>query len=271
MGSVCILGGRLVPAFELSIAGELPVPDEDVQRNHKHACGLGLPSYREFRATRPRLAVIGGGPSINRHVDEIKAFDGDVWAVNGAWGWCHRHGIAATFVSGDPHPRVAEWAKGATRALLNVHCDPSAFAVLKDADVAVFDAGSEPGMIRTGSSTASGTPHLAIRMGYREVTLYGCESSYQLNATTHAFQHEQRADEMLVVCDDKEYLTAPDFYMQALELARYIREVPEFIKERSGGLLRAMIEAKGEHFIRWVSDALAKGLSPIRPMLEAAE
>jgi hypothetical protein len=271
MSSVCILGGRLAPAFDLSIVGNLPVSAEDVQRNHKHTCGLGLPSYREFKATRPRLAVIGGGPSINRHVDEIRAFDGDVWAINGAWGWCRSHGICATFISGDPHPIVAQWATGAMRALLEMHCDPSAFSVLKDADVAVFEAGMEPGMIRSASSTASSTPHLAVRMGYREVTLYGCESSYQLNATTHAFQHEQRSDELLVVCDGKEYLTAPDYYLQATELYRYILDVPEFIKERSGGLLRAMIAAKGEHFIRWVSDGLAKSMSPIRPMLEAAE
>jgi hypothetical protein len=271
MGSVCILGGRPVAAFELFISGNLPVSDEDVQRNHKHARGLGLPSYRDFKATRPRLAVVGGGPSIKRRVDEIKAFDGDIWAINGAWGWCRAHDICATFISADPHPIVAKWANGATRALLEAHCDPSAFAVLKDADVAVFDAGLEPGMIRAASSTASSTPHLAVRMGYREVTLYGCDSSYQLNATTHAFQHEQRADELLVVCDGKEYLTAPDFYMQAQELSHYIRDVPQFIKERSGGLLRAMVDAKGEHFIRWVSDGLAKSMSPNRPALEAAE
>jgi hypothetical protein len=272
MGSVCILGGRLMPAFELSIAGSLPVSDEDVARNRKNARGLGLPTYRQIQATRPRLAVIGGGPSINRKVDEIKGFDGDIWAINGAWGWCQRHGIDATFISADPHPIVGQWCQGAKRALLETHTDPHVFELLHGADVAIFDAGEAPGMIRCGSSTVSCTPHLAVRMGYREVTLYGCESSYQLNAATHAFQHEQRPDELLVVCDDKEYLTAPDYYMQAVELSRYIREVPEFIKEHSGGLLRAMIATKGEHAIRWVSEGLAKGLNPIRPKLdEAAE
>ncbi len=270
MKTVCILGGRLVPPFELSIEGSLPVSDEDVTRNGNAVRGLGLPSYREATATHHRLAVIGGGPSINRKVDEIKAFDGDIWAINGAFGWCEKYGIDATFISIDPHPIVAQWAKGAKRALLETHVDPCVFELLKGAEVTVFDAGDEPGFIRSGHSTVTAIPHLAVRMGYREVTLYGCESSYQLAGSTHAFQHEERPDELLVVCDGKEYLTALDFYMQAGELARYIREVPEFIKERSGGLLRAMIDAKGEHAIRWVSDALAQNLSPIHPKEAAA-
>jgi hypothetical protein len=270
MSSVIILGGRVVPAFDLSISGSLPVAEGVTQRNEQHARGRGLKSYREVMAARPRLAVVGGGPSINRHVDEIKAFDGDVWAINGAFHWCRGHGIDAAFIACDPHPRVATWANGAKRALLEMRVDTQVFDLLANADVAVFDCGDGPGMIRCGTSTVSSTPHLAVRMGYRQVTLFGCESSYPLQSTTHAFQHEERADELLIACDGKEYLTAADYYMQAMELSRYVREVPEFIIERCGGLLRAMIASGGEHKVRWISEGLANGLSPIlKPGLAA--
>lgn len=256
-----LIGGRLMPPIDLSIAGVLPVSDEDVARNIRNAFTLDLPNYREMRARKPRLAVVGGGPSINSHIDELKAWDGDIWAINGAFGWCDSRGIDAVFLAVDPHPIVAKWARGARRALLETRCDPSAFDELKDADVYLFDIGTEGGIAARGS-TATAAPHLAIRMGYREVTFFGCESSYPPGAS-HAYRDEAREDQLIVEVGGVDYLTAPDFHIQAEELSNYIRQIPEFLKERSGGLLRAMLEHPNpdDRHIRWISESFAKGLT----------
>jgi hypothetical protein len=270
--SFTVFGGTLRPGIDLSISGKLPVSDETVQANIKNTATLGLPSYRDYpKAAVHRLAVVGGGPSISRHVETLKGWDGDIWAINGAYAWCRQHLIEATFFALDPHPIVARWAKGAKKAILETRCDPSAFETLKGAEVTLCDIGAGPGEIRCGSSTVTAAPHLAIRMGYRHVTLFGCESSYPLNAT-HAYTHEARPEELVVRCGGQEFLTAPDYYMQALELSRFIREVPAFVTEQSGGLLRAMI-ADPEFRVTWVSDELARNISALnapQPAIPAA-
>jgi hypothetical protein len=254
-----IFGGRISPEITLTIQGVLPVSDADVSRNIKNAGGLGLKTYREVRAASHKLAVVGGGGSINEHVDTLRSWDGDVWAINGAWRWCSDRGIAATLLASDPHPIVLDWAQGVTRALLETRIDPCVFELLKSADVTTFDYGAEPHNIRGGGSTATCAPVLAFRMGYREATFFGCESCYLPNAT-HAYFHEHRTDELVVECGGSFYLTAPDFYVQARELSMMVRELPEFLREQSGGLLRAMVENE-DHHIRWVSDGLAQNIA----------
>lgn len=262
-----ILGGRLHGPISLSISGKLPVSAEVVQGNIKHAGGLGLPSYPRVAveaASPHRLAVVGGGASINNHVDALKDWPGEIWAINGALGWCRDRGIAATLFACDPDPIVLKWATGASKALLGNTCDPRVFAMLRDAgaDVTLFNADGEKGGIVGRGTTATVAPHLGSRMGYLEgLTFFGCESCY-LPGITHAYQHEPRTDELLIECGGNEYLTAPDFYIQAIELSNLIRELPGFLAEESGGLLRAMVKDKEFH-VRWVSDALAAGLQPI--------
>lgn len=255
-----VLGGKLSPAIDLTIAGQLEVTDEAVERNLKNTGGLGLPTYREFKPAGKHLAVVGGGPSIEDHALAIRAFDGDVWAINGAWGWCKQRGIEATFVAVDPHPIVAKWAAGVKRAMLETRIDPLVFELLKDAEVYTFDVGEHKGGLIARGSTATAVPQLACRIGYHSVTFFGCESCFPPGAS-HAYQDEDRKDLLLIEAGGEDYLTAPDFYIQAHELSNFMREVPEYLKEESGGLLRALIQNPERH-IKWISEHYAQGIRP---------
>ena len=97
-------------------------------------------------------------------------------------------------------------------------------------------------------------------MGYREVTFFGCEGSCA--ERSHAYQHEELAEQMIVACGGAEYRTRPDFYTASRELAAVISEFPMFCREQSGGLLRALIASGGKHDVVWVSDDLAEQLKP---------
>lgn len=253
-----VFGGKILREIDLTITGQLPITLEQLKRNLDYSRGLGLKGPIQFGAAERSLAVVGGGPSINQHVDTLKAWDGDVWAINGAYGWCKDRGIKATFLAVDPHPIVKTWAVGVERAILATQCDPSVFEHLKDADVTLVEVGEK---IKCGSSAATVTPHLAAFMAYRNITLFGCESSYAPDKT-HAYMKEDRPDELIVMCGNIPYLTAPDFYMQAKELSYFIRELPEFLKQESGGLLGAMVKDQS-HWIMWVSEEMAKGLTQI--------
>jgi hypothetical protein len=77
-------------------------------------------------------------------------------------------------------------------------------------------------------------------MGYPSVTFYGCEGSYE--HTTHLYMHANDDYLMRVRCGGRDWLTGAEFLMQSQFLAAVCRDVPNHFRERSGGLLTAMIE-----------------------------
>jgi hypothetical protein len=142
----------------------------------------------------------------------------------------------------------------ADKAIVEISCDPDVFEVLKDAEVYTFDTDQENGGIAGAASTASCAPHLAIRMGYRSVKFFGCESSYLPNKS-HAYMDEDRKEQMIIRCGNHDFLTAPDLFLQAIGLSQYIRDVPEFLSNEDGGLLTAMVQ-NPEYQVLWMSQGL---------------
>ena len=206
------------------------VPAADLARNEDYARRLGFPKWSP--AASQRLAVVGGGPSIAGHVEELAAWDGDIWAINGAFKWCARQGIDAVFFTIDPQPATTLLAIGVDRAFISIQCNPSLFEALRDSDVEAFAVGP------AGATTATAAPFAATEKGYRSVTFFGCESSF--GEATHAYGNRDLKSLMRVRCNGREYLTTPDMMMQAEFLGELIREIPMFA-ERSGGLLSAFI------------------------------
>jgi hypothetical protein len=208
------------------------VPAVDLERNEDYARRLGFPKWSP--AASQRLAVVGGGPSIADHMEELAAWDGDIWAINGAFKWCAGHGIDAVFFTIDPQPATTLLAVNVERAILATTCHPSLFDALRVADVEAFKLGP------AGATTATAAPFFAAEKGYRSVTFFGCESSY--GGETHAYQHDKRDLRSLlrVRCNGQEFLTTPDMLMQTEFLGGLIRQAQCF-HERSGGLLEAFI------------------------------
>lgn len=254
--------------------GGPPVEEGQIALNAMYARSLGLPFVKKGPAHGRRLAIVGGGPSIRDQVEELRAFDGDLWGINGACRWLASHGIESTFISVDPHEIVATWVgPEIKKALLCARLHPSVFQILKHADVRVFELFLDDphNGFKCCSSTASLGFDLATDLGYRSITFYGCEGSYGGNLNgdnsqdkSHAYPEpsEKREHRMVVKCGDGEYLTAPDFYVQCCELSQLIRKFPAHFSERSGGLLRAMVE-NDDHDIIKVSRALMESLTPI--------
>lgn len=250
--------------------GTVPVPHDELLAHVAHAKSLGFPEVREQESHGRRLAVVGGGPSIVDHLDEIQEFT-DIWAINGACGFLREHGIESTLLSLDPCDFLAPRVVGAKKALLATRCHPDVFKALEGADITVFDAvnDTENGMWAS-CSTATVVFHLATVLGFRKTVFYGCEGSY--SEKTHAYMDEAELQDyrFLVECGGKLYLTAPDIYMLTQQMAFFFRNaINESFTERSGGLLRALIQ-NPEHDIVKVSRALMAGLKPIYEEAHAA-
>lgn len=242
--------------------GRPTVPVDQMDRNIEYARSLGLPSIQgRARTCSGPLHVIGGGPSALRFVETRPK--GDVWAINGTCTWLRGEGFDPVFFSCDALPMVAEFARGARRALIAEQCDPSVYDVLLKggADITTFEC-NHGEVVMSGSTTATATPVTAITLGYAPVTFWGCEGNYELDRT-HADRHEPRAEELIVEVGSQQFRTAPDFLKQCEELARFFaleREHnpngPPVFLEESGGLLRAMIEHGDDHRVVWLSNKM---------------
>ena len=232
------------------------VPVETMYRNVDLCKALGLPEAT-WKQGRPALAVVGGGKSAADSLAELRAWPGDIWACGSTFQWLEREGIHATLFCVDPQAGLAGMAVGARKALLASNCDPSAFDVLKDAEVEVFHLVNDNVGVHHGPTTASAAFDLATKMGYLDQSYFGFDSSYQegpveqmperyqiADPITHNHKAEKEPFLVRIVCDGKAFLTSAEFFMQAQWMAlMFNSKVGEIgiIKNRSGGLLSAMI------------------------------
>jgi hypothetical protein len=247
---------------KIAFQGNIPVSNDDLLRHVAHSKSLGYPEVSETDVHGRHLAVVGGGPSIVDHLDEIRQFS-DIWAINGACGFLREHGIESTLLSLDPCDFLAPRVAGAKKALLASRCHPDVFETLKGADITLFDATTDATNGMWASvSTATVAFHLSMTLGYRQTVFFGCEGSY--SDKTHAYMDEAELQDyrFVVECGGKRYLTAPDLYMLTTQMAHFLSlAVNDSFTERSGGLLRALVENE-EHDIVQVSKALMGELKP---------
>lgn len=229
---------------------------EVYQANAKHAMGLGLPYAGPGQAVGETLAIAGGGPSLARNLDRLKDFSA-VWGINYTSQWLEERGIPNTLFSVDPlyDPGMTE---GVDRAILAVCTHPKILEELEGKPVHLFYTELNEGAVWAatgGPSSACRVPMVAFNMGYRSITFFGCEGSYE--ETSHAYEHVQKPHQLIVRAAGQDYRTQPDFQMQSEYLAGLITNIPQHFSEESGGMLRAMI-ADPEWENVAVSEALAK-------------
>lgn len=206
-----------------------------MQQNAAYAVGLGVPLVQPMN-TRLPLAVVGGGPSVVSHLDELRAWPGEIWAINETCRWLKSNGIDSTFFSVDPLEVIAGWIDGGP-ALLASSCHPKCWSKA-DARMFHMENVTADNPVIGGTTTALRAPMLALRMGYAPVSFFGCESSYA--DTSHAYRSEQPIDQVIVRADGVDYRTDLALLDQAENLAVIFREFPDVFIDRSGGLAAAM-------------------------------
>jgi hypothetical protein len=215
----------------LELHARCVVPPERIWENMAHAKASGLPFVEEKE--RPPLAVLGGGRSAIENLEWVRDFPGDKWLIGSSFKWWTAQGIDGTFYSVHPSPNGLANIEGVERAIVATVTDPSVLEALEGAEIQLFD------MEAHGATSATAVPYLALKMGYSDVTFIGCESDY--NAGSHAYMEASDPFLMKVRCHDQEFLTGAEFTLQAEFLSTVIRGAPHVFRERSGGLLRAMI------------------------------
>jgi hypothetical protein len=240
--------GRLMAKIHWTSAPN--VSEDERQANAKVIEALGLPKHRGAG----RLAIVGGGPSIRDHMPKNCA-PGTVaiWAVNGTIKWCAENGVDAFFYTADASP-LHKWSydlSGAKKAVLAPDVSPDLVAYLQGIGATV----TLTGPIQSGPTSANASDYLSIECGYTSVTYFGCEGSFAYD-DTHAFNSVSIPDWMTVEVGGEHYRTKAEYVSQSIMLANVIKEFPAIYSEKSGGLLRAMIEHGPDYDVYMVSDTL---------------
>lgn len=229
--------------MKIDFRGTVPVSDEDLRKHVQYSQSLGYLSVVEQPAHERRLAVVGGGPSIVEKLDELREYS-DIWAINGACRFLRENGIDSTLLSLDPCDFLAPRVSGAKRALLAARCHPSVFDALKGADITVFNATTDArDGLWASCSTMSVAFHLAVVLGYRKTVFFGCEGSFEEKSHAYMDEAELQDYRFVVEVGGKRYATAPDLFMLTTQMAQLLKLcINDSFTERSGGLLRALIE-----------------------------
>ncbi|MCK5444865.1 MAG: hypothetical protein KAI73_04530 [Rhodospirillaceae bacterium] len=243
---------------KISFVAKSGVSDAVLEQHREHSHRLGLPEVG-FRPVATPLAVVGGGCSVSDNVKELQEFDGDIWAINGAFQWCLDNNIRATFYAVDPHEAVSEMCLDAYAAVVADSCHPRVFEELDGADIELARIGE--GGIRNASTAASSAPMIAAHRGHTKVTFYGCESSYE--GATHAYRNDMdKVNLVWVDCGGEEFITSPQMIMQAEFLSELTRKLPDYISVPGGGFLQSLIE-HGEYSVTHISRKLDNALKGI--------
>lgn len=257
--------------YRLDVRGEMSVsPACFPERARRHE-SLGVPLLKGVSAPHSRpLAVVGGGPGVRDRLDELRAWEGDIWAINGTCQWLASQGIDSVFFTVDPNPPIIALAEGVKRAIVSSGIDPEAMDALlrQGTDVRMFhthlvEDADDP--VETGATSAVSSMPVAFRLGYCRLVLFGCESSYA--RATHAFKDEAPEEYIVVRAGGKHYRTSIQFYDQAIALHELILIAPLFfpdrtVEERSGGLLAAMVANPESWEVAGFSKALRDQLDP---------
>ncbi len=216
----------------------LPNLPDTIMREHVLSnVKRSLPEVQRAEAHDGHAVLVGGGPSLASCRDEIawRASQGQtIFGLNGTTRWLLQHGIAPDHgVILDPReangqfvvPMDGEW-------LIASQCHPAVFDMLAGQQVRVWHFASPdniaalpPGSLTIGGGLTVGLSAmgLAFAMGYRQLHLYGYDSS-DAEGAAHAYEQaecdiEQRRLE--VWCNGRSFWSGAAMYAQAEAFPRW--------------------------------------------------
>jgi len=205
-----------------------------------------------------KIAIVGGSPSVANQLDELRAWDGEIWAINHTASWLKKQGIESTFITVDPQGPELFVTEGVTKAYLATCCHPKMREQFEE--VHFFDLyETDPNGMTGGTTTVSRAMSLAINQGFYDITLYGCEGSFTIGKD-HVDRNQGDKDMVIVRANGSDYITYLDYLLQTEHLATMIRLAPNVFKQKSGGLLEAMIKDFDEWAIVAVSASIKEHL-----------
>jgi uncharacterized Rossmann fold enzyme len=236
---------------------------EGIRANVQAALARNLPEMAPgIVAHDGTMVVVGSGPSMPEHVEEIRAereLGRPIFAVKGAHDFLCQHGMQPDlWLCVDPRDRayLLQEANDYTRYLISSRCDPSMFDALQGRNVCVVHTWAKEehceeynGKLLIGGGTTSGLRAITVSyvLGFRKIVLYGFDSCLAKDKFTKRFTGEGVEPGKLidVIVDGKRFWCNGAMAQQANEFQQYYEAMPDVkIEAKGDGLLAAIIAAR---------------------------
>lgn len=166
---------------------------ERVARNVAYACTLDLP-WLDYSNRDGALCIVGGGPSLADDIDELRNRQKNgqkIWALNGCARYLLENGIDVDAqIILDGRAENIGFIMPVASYFIASQCDREIFDAVKGRNVTLFHANTEgiadviPAngkplhLISGGSTVGLNTMAIAYTQGYRDIHLFGYDSSY---------------------------------------------------------------------------------------------
>lgn len=231
-----------------------------------YALSLGLPEVTKHPKQKGHVAMVGTGPSVLADLPTLRAWKGPIWAMNGALGLLLKHDITPTaWVSIDPMADIVSYLNETPASVEYFPasvCHPRVFDRLKELPkvflwhlLSDLPLPSSFMQVGGGSTTACRAPLLCTALGYKRVTLFGVDSSWEDDGRFHADGRAvpltgRDGDQTIeVVCENgKSYRTSKALLSQATYLGFLKQRFPGKLDVRGTGLAPDLCaNLKGSH------------------------
>ena len=231
-----------MPPFRLNLESKGTSSGKEVKDNVKKA--------RKYKRVEwgvllhKTCAVVGGGPSTARHLETLRAWEGDIFAINDTAKFLSDNGIPCYVYSidGTTIPfKIGPLVKGAVFA---TRVNRIQFRQFTRSTIRVFDMyeDNKNGGIEGGPTGVCRTPHLFLKMGYRGMVFFGVEGSFYGKTHLGGNRNDAFWNMVIVRINGMDYVTNAAFIMQCEYLATTIKKYPTLLTNASGGLLDAMLK-----------------------------
>jgi hypothetical protein len=242
-----------------------PIPGfskERLEENLNYSLGLDLPSVKLGMATKDTVSICGGGPSLEETLEEIT---GDIWACNGTHDWLIEKGIIPDYAFfWDAGDKTIEYLQNPNKDVIYLiasQCKPEIFDALKGYRVLIWNAGCDmvdeywrknnrpEAVMGGGRACMTRAPFLAYYMGYRDIHLFGADSSLRDDGKSHVGAGSPNRGVRDIVCAGREFNTPTWLAGQAqefLELMSILEDAD--IVVHGDGLLPHIARMNGMHY-----------------------
>ena len=210
--------------------------DEQIAENLRINRARDIPTLKCAEPHEGIAILVGGGPSLDDTIEELKDALGDgntTFSLNGSGEWLVKNGFDIHYqVVIDPRETNLKFIKGtyAERVFLGMQCHPSLFDEVGDWIPAtglylLGQNNDDPAELGGGTTVGLTAMALAFALGYRVMHLFGYDSSEREGAT-HAYPQTEDDEEkkrMLVTVGDKVFLAPHALALQAQQFPQWAR------------------------------------------------
>lgn len=238
-------------------------PSPELRRNVKRARKYNRVKFvnKEELLKYPPCAVVGGGPGLVDTLDELRTYESqgrDIFAVNDTAGFLSDQGIPCFMFAIDATRNLYRTGKLVKGAIFATRIHRRQFNMIGMDKVLTFDMAEDGhGGVTGGPTAVCRAPMLFLRMGYQGIWFYGVDACFY-DVTHISGQQSVAHDNMMIVrAGNVDYITNASLFIQTEYLIDVIKKHPKFLVNRSGGLIKAMVEYE-DWTVRAIGEDLKK-------------